>query len=102
LARVNFLVLDVQGRCVDAAVEDEALEKGELAKCPNAENAAIPGKGLMLNGLSKLVAYGRLLHEQTPIVMQHLGMDFLENVEQMQQMFAHEALWLQTPHSMKP
>jgi hypothetical protein len=100
--RGNVLLLDVQAGCVSKPVPDEDLEKAEMAKCPNSEAAVIVGKGRKLDQLAQLVAQASLFFGDVQGVMEKLAMHFLQNVEQMQQMFANEGLWLQTPQRMKP
>jgi hypothetical protein len=101
--RVEELLLDVQSWCVSASIEEDELLKCEAAECPNAPKAQIPGKGQLLDDLAKLVSYGNaLLKGSKQNVMNGLGMQFLQNVEQVQQIFAHGRLWKQTPQRIKP
>lgn len=102
IERVDVLLLNVQSNCIQKAVEREELETAELAVCPNAGKAAHIGKAQKLDGLAKLVAQGKLMCETGNEVMQELGLHFLQNVEQMQQIFACEKLWKSTPQRARP
>jgi hypothetical protein len=101
--RAMELLLDVQAWCVSAEVTEDELLDCEAAECPNSWKAQIPGKAQLLGHLAKLVAYGKKSCKGTKEnVMHGLGMQFLQDVEQMQQIFAHDGLWKQTPQRMKP
>jgi len=101
--RVNELLLDVQAWCVAGGVVEDEMLKSEDSQCPNSWKARVSGKAQFLDDLAKLVSFGRRLRGWgTGNVMEYLGMRFLENAEQMQQIFAHEAGWLPTPQRMKP
>jgi hypothetical protein len=101
--RVTELLVDVQAWCVSDAVEEVELLTCEAAECPNACKAQIPEKGHLLGDLAKLVSYGRSFFKGArENVVQGLGMKFLHDVEQMQQIFAHRNLWKPTPQRMKP
>jgi hypothetical protein len=106
LKKTGQLLLDVQERCVSNSIfipEDE-LEQAEIAKCPNAWKAQLPGKDEQLHGLAKLVAFCMVLLKQSaPVkVLQQLGRQFLQDVEEMKQIFTSQIIFLSTPHTVKP
>lgn len=103
VGRVKELLLDVQSWCVSDLIEEDELLKCEAAECPNASKAQIPGKGQLLDDLAKLISYGSALFKGSEKnVMHGLGMQFVQDVEQMQQIFAHRGLWKPTPQRIKP
>lgn len=104
LNQVQTLTFDVQARCISDSIPEEGLEKAEAAECPNAWKAQIPGKGKQLHGLARLVAFSKVLFnpgEKVP-VLKELGMHFLEDVNEMQQMFKNKGISKTTPQSVKP
>lgn len=101
--RAMELLLDVQAWCVGFEVTEDELLACEAAECPNSRKAQIPGKAQLLDDVARLVAYGKkTLKDAKQDVMHGLGMQFLQDVEQMQQIFAHDGLWKQTPQRIKP
>lgn len=101
--RIESLLVDTQALCISASAEDSELGMAETAGCPRWWKAVIPGKGQRLNLLAKLISFaGVLFKDADERVMAKLGKHFLQNVERVQQIFAHEGLWLQTPQRLKP
>jgi hypothetical protein len=104
LGQAQVLTFDVQARCISWSIPEERLEKAEAAECPNSWKAQIPGKGKQLDGLAKLVAFSKVLFkagEKVP-VLKELGVQFLEDVNEMQQIFKSKGISKTTPQSVKP
>lgn len=104
LNKTEELILDVQARCISDSIPEEELEKAEIAKCPNSYEAQLPGKDQQLHGLAKLVAFGKVLFkvDASVTVLRELGMFFLKDVQEMQQIFKREVVNKKTPQRMKP
>lgn len=100
--RVNALTLEAQASCIDTDVPDEQMEQAETAKCPNSCYAVTVGKRKKLDQLAKLVAFCRALYKKERDILLEFGKELLQDVEQMQQMFAHEGIWMPTPQRVKP
>jgi hypothetical protein len=101
--RANELLLDEQSQCVVAGVAEEELENAEKTECPNAWRVRIEKKDSQLNALAKVVSFGKLVFQGVKgIVLEQLGMLFLKNVYEVQQIFAHQSYWKSTPQKMKP
>lgn len=104
LNRIQELTFDVQARCISDSIPEEALKKAETTKCPNSEKAQLPGKDQQLHGLAKLVAIGKVLFkgDASATVLRKLGMHFLNDVEEMQQIFTKKVICKTTPQRTKP
>lgn len=100
LSRAASLLQDVQRWCVcqafDENVED-ALIAIEAVTCPNAWKARVPGKEELLNTLSRLVGQGEVALSARRFgevasrgsILEELGKCFLNDVDGLQQIFAH-------------
>jgi hypothetical protein len=104
LNRAPQLILDVQGRCIYNSIPEDELEQAEIADCPNAWKAQIPGKGEQLHGLAKLVAFCMVLFRKnaSTTVLKELGIRFLQDVEEMQRIFTRKINFMSTPQTVKP
>lgn len=104
LSKIQELTFDVQARCISDSIPEEALKKAETAECPNSWKAQLPGKDQQLHGLAKLVALGKALFkaDASATVLRELGMHFLNDVEEMQQIFTNKVTCKTTPQRTKP
>lgn len=98
------LILDVQGRCISNSIPEDDLEQAQTAQCPNSWKAQLPGKDEQLHGLAKLVAFCKVLFRNNALttVLKELGMQFLRDVEEMQQIFTSQVVFMPTPQRVKP
>lgn len=102
--KTQQLILDVQARCISNSIPEDKLEKAETAQCPNSWKAQIAGKDEQLHGLAKLVVFCRVLFRNNTLttVLKELGMQFLNDVEEMQQIFKNQVIFLPTPQRVNP
>lgn len=104
LDKAPQLILDVQGRCISNSIPEDELEQAETAECPNSWKAQVPGKDERLHWLAKLVAFCRVLFRKNipTTILKELGIQFLDDVEEMQQIFKNQVIFLPTPQRVKP
>jgi hypothetical protein len=104
LKKTPPLILDVQGRCISNSIPEDELEQAETAKCPNSWKAQLPGKDGQLNGLAKLVAFCMVLFRNIAptTALKELGIQFLNDVEELQQIFTSQIIFMPTPQRVKP
>jgi hypothetical protein len=98
------LILDVQARCISNSIPEDELEQAETAECPNSWKAQIPGKSEQLHGLAKLVAFCKALFRNIAptAALKELGIQFLNDVEELQQIFTSQIIFMPTPQRVKP
>jgi hypothetical protein len=94
----------IQGRCISNSIPEDELEQAETAKCPNSWKAQLPGKDGQLNGLAKLVAFCMVLFRNIAptTALKELGIQFLNDVEELQQIFTSQIIFMPTPQRVKP
>jgi hypothetical protein len=104
LDKAPQLILDVQGRCISNSIPEDELEQAETAECPNSWKAQTSKKSAQLHWLAKLVAFCRVLFRKNipTAILQELGIQFLQDVEEMQQIFKNKVNYMQTPQRVKP
>jgi hypothetical protein len=104
LDKAPQLILDVQGRCISNSIPEDELEQAETAECPNSCKAQIPEKNEQLHWLAKLVAFCRVLFKKSAptTILRELGIQFLDDVEEMQQIFKNQIIFMPTPQRVKP